>query len=84
MNPPILGWTPLHAAAEAGNEEVVEILVGAGATVGLCTDTGSYMSPRLRFPVSNFSEGSHKKELRKELCLVFFCQIKEIPATGCT
>ncbi|KZP09040.1 ankyrin, partial [Athelia psychrophila] len=34
------GWTPLHIAASAGQEEIVKELVGAGADVNRKNDKG--------------------------------------------
>ena len=34
------GWTPLHAASEAGHEEIVKILLQHGSNVTNVTDTG--------------------------------------------
>ena len=41
------GWTPLHAAAEAGHHGVVRLLLEAGAEVGLVTRDTGYSSLHL-------------------------------------
>ena len=55
------GWTPLHAAAEAGHDAIVSLLLDHGASVSAVTDTG-YLPLHLAASGGHLASVSHLVE----------------------
>ena len=55
------GWTPLHAAAEAGHDAIVRLLLDHGASVSAVTDTG-YLALHLAASGGHLASATHLVE----------------------
>ena len=55
------GWTPLHAAAEAGHDAIVRLLLDHGASVSAVTDT-CYLPLHLAASGGHLASASHLVE----------------------